>query len=54
MGEIIVVVSIAFLVLLLFGVLMAMRKKSEGRPTVYLCSECGERDCLCHREDHRS
>ena len=52
MWELLIVVFIAFFIFLIFGAMMAMRKRSEDKPAVYLCSDCGEQDCLCHKEEH--
>jgi hypothetical protein len=51
MGTTIFVAIVVCLLLLLFGFVMAMRKKSEDEPVSFVCTECGEKDCICHLEE---
>jgi len=40
----------AFVVFFLFRIIVSKRKKPE-EPVIYVCDECGEKDCVCRKED---
>ena len=50
MWTILVVIVLVCFILLLFGFMM-MRKKSDSEQVNFICTDCGEKDCICHRED---
>ena len=42
---------LAIIVLFLFFQFIFYRKKkSINKSVTYICDECGERDCICHKE----
>jgi len=40
----------AVVIFLLFRIIVSGKNKSEG-PVSYICDECGEKDCVCRKED---
>jgi hypothetical protein len=45
-----IIVVVMFAVILVY-VLTRKARKEELPHVTYVCDVCGERDCLCHRED---
>ncbi len=41
----------AVVVYFLFRIIVSKRNKPE-EPVIYVCDECGEKDCVCRREDN--
>jgi hypothetical protein len=51
MGGTIVAVIAAFAVFIILWFLLSRRNKQEDTPATFVCTECGEKDCNCYRED---
>lgn len=49
----ILITILVCLILLLFGSIMALRKKPDDESVTFLCADCGEIECICHREDKK-
>lgn len=47
----ILITILVCLVLLLFGSIMTLRKKPDDEPVTFHCKDCGELECICHREE---
>ena len=39
------------IVFLFFRFIVHRKEDSIDQPIVYICDECGEQHCICHRED---
>lgn len=50
MSKILTGLIAAVLIFLLFRIIVSKRNKPE-EPVTYVCDECGEKDCVCRRED---
>jgi len=50
MSKILTGLIVAVAIFLFFRILASKRNKPE-EPVTYICDECGEKDCVCHRED---
>lgn len=48
-----ILASFAVLIVFLFVWIVSHKKKeaSEGKPVIYTCGECGEKDCNCCKEN---
>lgn len=51
MPEFIVVAVAVFVVFAILGVVFFLKKEPAGKPEMYVCTHCGERDCSCHPEN---
>ena len=48
-----IVILIAVLIAcFLFMVVFQRMKASKKGPVAYVCTTCGEMDCICHQKDH--
>ncbi|MDP2861953.1 MAG: hypothetical protein Q8N95_04080 [Desulfobacterales bacterium] len=50
MSKILTGLIAAVAIFLLFRIIVSKRNKPE-EPVTYVCDECGEKDCVCRRED---
>jgi hypothetical protein len=51
MFKIVMVFLIVFIGFLLLGLILYRKTHHRERPVTYICNTCGEKDCLCHREE---
>ena len=54
MSEFIIVAFAVFVVFAILGGVFFLKKDSDGKPEMYLCTQCGEKDCICHSEKDTS
>ena len=51
MLKLLMIFLVGIVVFLLLAVVLHRRSHHRERPVTYICNTCGERDCLCHREE---
>jgi hypothetical protein len=51
MSGTIVALLAAFAIFIVFWLVLSRRKGQEEKPVTYVCTECGEKDCSCYRQD---
>jgi hypothetical protein len=51
MSGTIITILAAFAVFLVLWIVLSRRKEKEEKPVTYVCMECGEKDCICYREE---
>jgi len=51
MGEFFIAAIAAFAVFGVLGTVYYFKRHSDARPERYVCTHCGETDCICHLED---
>ena len=53
MSTIIYVILAVLFVFILFKVVNTRKKRTKEEVDSYICSECGSRDCVCHKEHEK-
>jgi hypothetical protein len=47
----IIVLFGGFVVFILIRIFIKIKEKAKDKTVVYVCNVCGERDCLCFKEN---
>ena len=50
MREIIVTFVMTLVIILVFVLILFKRKKTVKNKDIYSCDNCGELDCICHKQ----
>ncbi|MFO7554358.1 MAG: hypothetical protein R6W88_04070 [Desulfobacterales bacterium] len=50
MKEAVFIFIITILLIVSFFMIFTKKTKAKNRDEVYICSHCGERDCICHKQ----
>ncbi len=51
MTQIVIALIATLIVFLIYGAVMMIKEKRDGEKEIYVCTQCGEKDCICHKTE---